>query len=239
KMMNCMLLKSKLLLAGIGLLVISACNSTNKIDRKVVVTRHNIVNTAIDSLESLTIGNGEFAFTVDVTGLQTFPDRYDEGVSLGTQSEWGWDRFTDTIGYKFEESLKEYDFNNDGHKATYSVQSTEKGRTQDAADWFRKNPHRLQLGNIGFDIYKKDGSLASPEDIQDITQELNLWTGEINSHFKVEGIDVLVQTVAHQDQDLVSVKVESDLINEGRLKIRLRYPYPTAEFLDEGTYWEE
>jgi hypothetical protein len=238
-MINYKHLKSKLVLAGIGLLSISACNSTDKIDREAVVTRHNIVNTAIDSLESLTIGNGEFAFTVDVTGLQTFPERYDKGVSLGTQSEWGWDRFTDTVGYKFEESLKEYDFNNDGHKATYSVQSKEKGRTQDAADWFRKNPHRLQLGNIGFDIYKTDGSLVAPEDIQDITQELNLWTGEINSRFTVEGVAVDVQTAAHQQQDLISVNVQSDLIKDGRLKVRVRYPYPTAQFLDEGTYWEE
>jgi len=233
--------KSAAAFIGMSLLIISACTSTSssKIDRKAVVTRHNIINTAVDSLESLTVGNGEFAFTVDVTGLQTFPERYQKGVSLGTQSEWGWGRFADTVGYSFNETLKEYDFNNDGHKATYSVQWKEPGRNQDASNWFRKNTHRLQLGNVGFDIYKKDGKLIKPEDIQNIKQELDLWTGKITSHFTVEGVDVAVQTFGHQQQDLISVKVESDLIKEGRLKIRLRYPYPTAEFLDEGTYWEE
>src|SRR5690606_27358456 len=64
-------------------------------------------------------------------------------------------------------------------------------------------------------------------------------TGEINSHFTVEGVAVEVQTAAHQQLDLISVNVQSDLIKDGRLKVRVRYPYPTAQFLDEGTYWEE
>src|SRR5690606_35380503 len=132
---------------------------------KAVVSRHTPVNTEIDSLASLTVGNGAFAFTVDVTGLQTFPERYAKGVSLGTQSEWGWNHFIDTIGYRFEETLKEYDFNDDGHKASYSVQWDEDGRHRDAVNWFRENPHRLQLGNVGFDIYKENGELIEPADI--------------------------------------------------------------------------
>jgi hypothetical protein len=31
-----------------------------------------------------------------------------------------------------------------------------------------QNPHRLQLGNLGFEIVKKDGSVAGMDDIQDI-----------------------------------------------------------------------
>ena len=64
-----------------------------KIDRKAVVQRHNIVITNIDSLASLSVGNGNFAFTVDATGLQSFPEVYARGVPLGTQSVWGWDSF--------------------------------------------------------------------------------------------------------------------------------------------------
>ena len=41
----------------------------NNIDRKEVVMRHNPHITNIDPLSSLTVGNGSFAFTVDVTGL--------------------------------------------------------------------------------------------------------------------------------------------------------------------------
>ena len=86
----------KMLMQGSCLIAISCSLATismaQPINRQALVQRHNIVNTRIDSLESLSLGNGKFAFTADVTGLQTFPERYAKGVSLGTQSEWGWNR---------------------------------------------------------------------------------------------------------------------------------------------------
>ena len=78
-----------------------------KIDRKALVTRHNVKNTSIDTLASLSVGNGAFAFTVDATGLQTFPEKYQKGVPLGTQSEWGWDSYKNTNNYKFSETLRD------------------------------------------------------------------------------------------------------------------------------------
>ena len=65
--------------------------------------------TAVDSLASLSVGNGEFAFTTDITGLQTFPDVYKNGVPLGTQSQWGWHSFANPDGYKPEDAWREYD----------------------------------------------------------------------------------------------------------------------------------
>lgn len=85
------------------------------IDRKALVSRNNPQFSAFDSLASLSVGNGEFAFTVDVTGLQTFPDAYKKGVPLGTQSQWGWHSFANMDGYRHEETLSEYDFGR-GHK---------------------------------------------------------------------------------------------------------------------------
>jgi protein-glucosylgalactosylhydroxylysine glucosidase len=43
-------------------------------DRHALVSRHNAANMSFDTLSSLSVGNGAFAFTVDATGLQTFPD---------------------------------------------------------------------------------------------------------------------------------------------------------------------
>ena len=113
-----------------------------KIDRKKLVQRHSIIITKADPLSSLSVGNGKFAFTVDVTGLQTFPLAYQKGVTLGTQSEWGWHSFTDTAGYKREEALITYHLN--GRDITYSVQVNTPERNKAAANWFRQNPHRLQ-----------------------------------------------------------------------------------------------
>src|SRR4051812_20160340 len=115
------------------------------INRKALVQRHQVVVTKADSLSSLTVGNGRFAFTVDITGLQTFPSAYEKGVSLGTQSEWGWHSFMDTVGYKIEEAQKTYQLN--GRPVTYTVQWNSPDRNKAVSNWFRQNPHRLQLGN--------------------------------------------------------------------------------------------
>src|SRR5690606_40936197 len=82
----------QLIKLAIALLLLQSFQ-VSKIDRKKVVQRHNVFNTKVDILNSLTVGNGTFAYTVDVTGMQSFPEYYRPGVSLGTQSEWAWDSF--------------------------------------------------------------------------------------------------------------------------------------------------
>src|SRR5260370_30778926 len=59
------------------------------IDRHALVTRHNVVLTAFDITSPLSVGNGEFAFTADVTGLQTFVDAYQNGIPPATLEQWG------------------------------------------------------------------------------------------------------------------------------------------------------
>ena len=53
------------------------------IDRQALVARHNVVLHQPDPLTPLSVGNGEFAFTADITGLQTFPEYHQQGMSLG------------------------------------------------------------------------------------------------------------------------------------------------------------
>ncbi|AXP80145.1 hypothetical protein CJ739_1052 [Mariniflexile rhizosphaerae] len=204
-----------------------------KIDRKAVVTRHHVKISAIDTLGSLNVGNGKFAFTVDVTGLQSFPEFYEKGVPLGTQSEWGWHTSPNPENYEFKETLKAYNFNGNDH-SLYAIQNREDKRRNDAADYFRANPHRLQLGNVGLEIIKIDGTVAKPEDIKDINQELNLWTGKIESNFTVESVPVKVITYGDANKDAIAAKVESPLLKENRIKLKFRFPYPTNQFDDRG-----
>jgi hypothetical protein len=220
----------------LALLVVSNELSAQPINRKNLVDRHAVVNTKFDSLSSLSVGNGKFAFTVDVTGLQSFPEFYAKGVPLSTQSEWGWHSFPNPEKYTFEETLKNYKLN--GREVSYSVQLREPERSKNAVNWFRQNPHRLQLGNIGLEITKKDGSLAMINDITDVYQKLSMWSGEIHSRFKVEGETVDVVLFCHQQQDAISVSVNSSLVKEGRLRIRLRLPYPTGDWKDVGGNWK-
>jgi hypothetical protein len=221
------------LVSGLLLIASSPLAAQQKpIDRQALVERHKVVVTNTDSLNSLSVGNGKFAFTADVTGLQTFPLHYEKGLPLGTESEWGWHRFPNTQGYKFDSSLRTYTLN--GQPVSYSVQVKTPGN-KEAVDYLRANPHRLQLGNLGFVLLKKNGQPATVQDIKNIHQELNPWTGEIRSHFTVEGAAVDVVTVGHQTQDAVAAKVTSELLKTGRLKVILRFPFPTAGWADMAT----
>jgi hypothetical protein len=223
-------LLSSLLLLGLAQPLLA--QQKTPIDRKALVERHTVVNTTTDTLSSVSVGNGAFAYTVDVTGLQTFPLYYEKGVPLGTQSEWGWHSFPNKEGYKFEQSLRDYDLN--GRKVSYSVQVKTAGN-KEAVDFMRANPHRLQLGNLGFVLVKKNGKPATIKDLRNIRQTLNPWTGEIKSHFTLEGVPVDVVTVGHQQQDAVAARVESKLLQTGQLKVAVRFPWPTAGWADMGT----
>lgn len=59
----------------------------SKIDRKQVVSSFNPVRHESSSSTPVQVGNGNFAFGVDVTGLQTF-------MPFGTLSSWGWHNFS-------------------------------------------------------------------------------------------------------------------------------------------------
>jgi len=225
-------MKLKTGLVAASFVLCSIGTQAQKIDRQALTGRHNVKVNQIDSLSSLSVGNGKFAFTVDATGLQTFPESYHTGIPLGTQSEWGWDTFTDTAGYKIAESLRDYE--QYGRKVSYVVQIKKPERNKKASDWFRQNVHRLQLGSLGFEIDLKNGKAAAAADIKNIRQELDLYKGEIRSSFTVESVAVEVLTLCHQTDDVVSVRVKSGLIAQGRLRIRLRLPYPTGEWADAG-----
>lgn len=219
-----------------GILQLQAQPISNKIKRKVVVERHNVRIQTADTLASLSVGNGSFAFTVDVTGLQSFPEAYERGVPLGTQSEWGWHSFPNPQHYKFSDALKTFHLN--GKEVSYAVQwgGGPEAHTK-AANYFRQNVHRLHLANIGLEILKNDGNLATLHDIQHIQQQLNMWTGEITSSFTVENIPVRVITYGHQQRDAIAFKISSPLIQKKRINIRLRLPYPTGNWADMGNYW--
>ncbi len=212
-------------------------NFRGSIDRESLVNRHNVKVEKTDTLASLTVGNGNFAFTTDATGLQSFPNDYERGIPLGTQAQWGWHDFPNIAGYKPEESLKEYNFH--GHPEPYSVVLKSSKRAEDAGNYLRENAHRLHLGIIGLEIRKKNGSLFAMHDITELRQELNLWKGQIHSTFKVEGVAVEVTTICHPDKDMISSRITSPLIEAGRLKVKFDFPYPSGNFADGGCDWEK
>lgn len=200
---------------------------TNKIDRFALVSRHNPVLNSFEIMSPLSVGNGEFAFTCDATGLQTFPELYREKFPLCTMAQWGWHtipRPENLVGKEL--IMTEYDTY--GRKVGYHTHTTTPEQKQ-LFDWLRQNPHRLHLGQIGLKLTKADGSEAKPEDIKNIEQKLDLWTGIITSNFKFEGESVLVKTCVHPTSDQLAVSIESKLIKDGKLAVKIDFPYGSPE----------
>lgn len=213
-------------LLGLRLLVwIAAADAAEKqapIDRHSLVTRHNVVLESFDPRCPLQVGNGEFAFAVDVTGLQTFQ------TDLGTFSQWGWHTFPNPDQLRYEETLAEYDSH--GRKAKYAwPPHPVSRRVQDAIDWYRLNPHRLHLGRIGLELIRTDGAAARAEDLRGVRQSLDLWNGTITSKYLFDDRPVEVTTCCHPRLDLVAVRIRSPLLGLGRMRAFWHFPYLVYE----------
>ena len=200
---------------------------TSTIDRFALVSRHNPVLTKFEPLSPISVGNGEFAFSCDVTGLQTFPDLYKDATPLCTMSQWGW-HTTPMPDHLKDKELRLTEYDTYGRKVDYMTSSDGQ---KELYDYLRQNSHRLHLGQIGFDF----GPGAKPANITDIEQRLELWTGILHSRFKFKGESVYVQTAVDPKRDIVGVRVETDtLIRDGKLIVRLAFPYgsPTMQAAD-------
>ncbi|HKR22820.1 MAG TPA: twin-arginine translocation signal domain-containing protein, partial [Pyrinomonadaceae bacterium] len=214
---------------GAGLPEISLASNA-AIDRAALVSRHNPVLRQLDPLSPLTIGNGEFAFTADVTGLQTLAREYENAMPLCTMSQWGWHTrpAPDSVASK---TLRLSQYDTYGREVGY--QTSSEGQT-DLFQWLRENPHRLHLGRIAF---CKRGSEISAGEVSDIRQELDLRRGIITSRFKLDGEQVVVQTAVHPQLDLLAVSIRSALIDDGGLAVRFDFPYGSPSM--QAADWQQ
>jgi hypothetical protein len=207
--------------------LVGACAATAgaPIDRRALVDRHHPVLRALDTGSPLSVGNGELAFTADVTGLQTFAEAYDDTIPLGTLSQWGWHTAPNPDGWTIDR-FRFVEFQAHGRKVGYA--DIPGDRRTPEIEWLRANPHRLHLGRIGFRLTLGDGRPATRDDLTDVEQVLDLWNGALRSRFRLEGQEVAVETYCHPRLDLVAVRVVSPLVRRGRIAVRLRFPYGTG-----------
>ncbi len=183
------------------------------IDRRSLVRRHNVTRSTVDYRVPTQVGNGRFAFNMDITGLQTF-------VPFATLSDWGWHSYpvpagTDIDAYRG----RAWDF----HGRSVVVEDVDPDQPV-ASDWLRDNPHRLNLGRIGLLLLRTDGSAAVGSDLDNCRQDLDLWTGTVTSHVELDGVPIDVRTTAHPDLDAVAVSIHSPLLATGRLSVLLDFP---------------
>lgn len=195
------------------------------IDVLALVQRHNPVIQKLDPFSALSVGNGNFAFTGDVTGLQTFIGEYQKDFPLCTCAHWAWHTTPMPPGMHAED-FKYKDYDSHGRMVGYA---TERRGQEPLYNWLRENPHRAHLGRIGLILRKPDGSEAVAGDVEGINQTLELLNGTIVSQFTFAGQSVRVRTCCHPEIDALAIRIESSLVDSPSLGLRIAFPYPSPE----------
>ena len=211
-----------------------AAGADEPIDRHALVSRHDVEIHGLDPTGAMAVGNGEFAFNFDVTGLQSFPEYYEKTMPIGILSTWGWHSFANPNGYTLDQfqmtTVQKYN-----RLFVYPAASTS-NPPPDAA-YLRGNPHRFGLGRIGLEMTHADGSKVAITDLRNIDEKLDLWGGTVTSSFEGDGASVRVHTAVHPQRDEVAVVVDSGLIATGRLKVLIAFPYASASFGPDYQDW--
>jgi hypothetical protein len=200
---------------GVAASASTQTSSAMPIDRQALVARHKIRRTQSNPRAPLQVGNGTIAFGADITGLQTF-------IPFNTLSQWGWysaplpkgETLADMpdVTYPARDRLIPYDSGDPKHP--------------DLKLWIFGNPSRVNLARIGLKLVKIDGTLAVETDLTDVTQELDLWTGTLQSKFTLDGQPVSVTTACHPEFDAIAVRVESPAISTGKVSAFFELPVP-------------
>ena len=195
------------------------------IDRKALVQRHNPHLTAYDLDAPLSVGNGEFAYTFDCTGLQTFLPTTIGSTPLCTMSQWGFH------SYAYEEKLDQSNL----VKELFPLQDrtiaymTEEKNQEALFERLRINPHRLNLARLGFDF------LQDPSHIHGIDQILDLYKGIAESSFVYENRTFQVETICHPSMDQLSLNIETSSLEKGDWDLLLSFPY--GSHLIDASNW--
>lgn len=222
-------------LAGISTVVASSA-IPGPIDREAVVRRHCPELRAIDLNAPFTVGNGGFAFTADITGLQTFADAYYHGgIPLETLARWCWTEDPNPDGYKLEDASRDYVRADGGILRLPTEMGTAAGQ------WLRINPRMHPLGQIALEWDKPGGGVFAPEDVRNPRQQMDLWTGLLHSSFEVDGVPVDVITACDPHSDTLSFRLQSGWIEKGSMRVKIRFPrgHDTAVKNTPSLVWDE
>ena len=199
-------------------LACAVAQAADKIDRHSLVTRHNPHLTSIDPWAPFSVGNGEFCFTADVTGLQTFYDHYQKnGIPLETLARWAWHEEDNPNNYRLRDANRPFT----AYGATLGYPTNQSGP---AGMWLRENPHDQPLPQLALDLARADGVRLAPADVSDISQTLDLWSGKLTSEYQLEGAKVKTVVACDPARDLLVVRIESPLVAAGRLGVRIAMP---------------
>lgn len=213
--------------------VLAATTAAGKIDRRAVVERHNVETAKTNPKSPAQVGNGEFAYNFDITGMQTF-------VPFNTLAHWAWHIAPEPRGgedfggvpFKVKgktvflpvdrEPLKYPQWRRDF--PDFKLSDAQKRR----AKWLAQNPSAFNLGRIGLALTRRDGSAAAESDIANARQKLDLFGGIAESSFELDGAKFAVKTLCRQGDDTVAFEITSEAFESGNAKVFFEFPRPNA-----------
>ncbi|KAH8430674.1 uncharacterized protein LDX57_008336 [Aspergillus melleus] len=188
----------------------------SRIDRQQVVSGFNPTRNASSTSTPMQVGNGNFAFGADVTGLQTF-------LPYGTLSSWGWHNSSLPHGAS-PADFTGLDWWTHGRLVTYEMPNPAQS---EISQWLIANPHRMNLGRIGF-VFMGGSANITEDDLLEKYQELDIYHGVLTSTFTLNGHKTTVWTCVDPSSDTVSVRLHSELLSHGQLAVFFDYPYATG-----------
>jgi hypothetical protein len=194
------------------------------IHRELLIRHFNPTLKERDLRSPLTVGNGDFAFTADITGLQTFADDHSAGgAPLLTMASAFWHTAPDGEGHFAADTDITYtDYERPDRMVRYPTEC-KKGE-EESYDRLRQNPHRYNLVRLSLLL---DGRKVRPDEINAVRQELDLYTGVLRSCFKLEGREVSIETAVGDGLSL-GVSIEARLLKD-RLSVLAEFPYASPE----------
>ena len=171
--------------------------------KKSDIIKYNLKFNHIDSKNPVTIGNGDFAITLDQTGTQSLYEIYKD-IPLSTMSNKNWfykDKKDIKPSYVDGKAYMLFNLDNDPN---YQIN--------------RQYPFKYSFMQIL--LYDND-KLIDINNIKDVKQELDLYKGIVTSSLNYkEKINKTISFI-YQDHDEFNFKLQSDNLN---LALKFNYP---------------
>lgn len=171
--------------------------------KKSDIIKYNLKFNHIDSKNPVTIGNGDFAITLDQTGTQSLYEIYKD-IPLSTMSNKNWfykDKKDIKPSYVDGKAYMLFNLDNDPN---YQIN--------------RQYPFKYSFMQIL--LYDND-KLIDINNIKDVKQELDLYKGIVTSSFNYkEKINKTISFI-YQEHDEFNFKLQSDNLN---LTLKFNYP---------------
>ena len=189
----------------------------DQLDREKVVKRFNPKRNASSTTTPMQVGNGDFAFGADITGLQTFQP-------FNTMSSWGWhnDSLPNIPGESSPNDYVGLEWMSHGRLIPFAQPNPAKPAI---SQWMIANPHRINLGRIGLHFV---GGNVTEASLTNKFQELDLYTGYLRSTFLYHGSNVTVEVLADPKASSIGVRIISELVRDRKLGVFFDYPYASG-----------